>query len=468
MTELNDDVLFYIFQDLYYLITTSDSNNEKKYEKSLYFCLFVNKHWCKIMVPILWSYPYKHVYKKESLLNIIISHLSDNSIKFLKDESIIKANFQKQKLSFNYVKFCRYLDDIHKIFPIRSSLLEEEIYKLFISECSSIKSLSSEMVYYPIYKYLGSNISLSNLSELCLVSRSNYNDFYHELAQICRSIEKIYIDLRCDLPEITELIEMQKQIKYIYVKEYGNCEKINQALEKHANSIVLLNLTIYTKNGSFLYDLLLPKLINLQYLRINNMESECILEHVIYLSYHNLQILDLVTVSLDIAINIIQNTNGNLWKIKIRRSDYDHIKEYDQTIHQYCPNIKYVSLFITDDETLKELENIFIKCQHLVAIDILNRISHEYVNKLLNLFVDSAPLTLYKFHIDFITTDFDRESLKLFFTNWNRKGRKTLHLYHICNSWHGNFVVKDIIELDYYDDDFWNHRITMLNDEKND
>ena len=61
------------------------------------------------------------------------------------------------------------------------------------------------------------------------------------------------------------------------------------------------------------------------------MESECILEHVIYLSYHNLQILDLVKVSLDIAINIIQNTNGNLWKIKIRRSDYDHIKEYDQT-----------------------------------------------------------------------------------------------------------------------------------------
>ncbi|CAB4437533.1 unnamed protein product [Rhizophagus irregularis] len=271
---------------------------------------------------------------------------------------------------------------------------------------------------YPIYKYLGSNISLSNLSELRLVSSSNYNDFYHELAQICRSIEKIYIDLtRCDLPEITELIEMQNRL----------------------NTYM-----------------------------INNMESECILEHVIYLSYHNLQILDLVKVSLDIAINIIQNTNGNLWKIKIRRSDYDHIKEYDQTIHQYCPNIKYVSLFITDDETLKELENIFIKCQHLVAIDILNSIGHEYENKLLNLFVDSAPLTLYKFHIDFITTDFDRESLKLFFTNWNRKGRKTLHLYHIYNSWHGKFVVKDIIELDYYNDDFWNHRITMLNDEKND
>ncbi|GBC14208.2 uncharacterized protein OCT59_024426 [Rhizophagus irregularis] len=61
-------------------------------------------------------------------------------------------------------------------------------------------------------------------------------------------------------------------------------------------------------------------------------------------------ILDFVKVSLDIAINI-QNTNGNLWKIKIRRTaDNDHVKEYNQTIHQYRLNIKYVSVFLNDDE----------------------------------------------------------------------------------------------------------------------
>ncbi|PKY58514.1 hypothetical protein RhiirA4_480491, partial [Rhizophagus irregularis] len=40
------------------------------------------------------------------------------------------------------------------------------------------------------------------------------------------------------------------------------------------------------------------------------------------------------------------------------------------------------------------------------------------------------------------------ESLKLFFTNWNRKGRKTLYLYHLYNYLREKFVVKDIIELD--------------------
>ncbi|PKY25385.1 hypothetical protein RhiirB3_440302 [Rhizophagus irregularis] len=443
MTELNDDVLLYIFQVLYYLIT----NNEIKYKKSLHSCLFVNKHWYAIMIPILWRYPSKFVYKNESLFNIIISHLSDNLIKFLKDKNIIEANFQKQKLLFNYVKFCQYLNDIYKCFPKRSSsLLDEEIYKLFISECSSIKRLCSEMLSYPIYKYPGSNISLSNLSELRLVSSSSYNDFYHELAQICRSIEKIYIKLCDDLSGNAELIEMQKQIKYIYVEEsYMNCEKIEQALEKHANSIVSFNIKTHKH---FLNDTLLPKLINLQQLGIVDNFYE--LKHGIsYLNYYELQILELVNVLLDIAIDIIQNTNGNLWKIKIRPKDFNQVKEYNQTIHKHCPNIKYVSLFLKDDETLKELEKIFIKCQHLVAIDISN-IPVELHDKFLDLLVKLAPHTLYKFHIGNIDS-FNIKSLKLFFNDWSYRGRKPLYLYH-----RERFIgVKEIIRLNYYSDDFW-------------
>ncbi|CAB4395966.1 unnamed protein product [Rhizophagus irregularis] len=178
------------------------------------------------------------------------------------------------------------------------------------------------MLSYPIYKYPGSNISLSNLSELRLVSSSSYNDFYHELAQICRSIEKIYIKLCDDLSGAAELIEMQKQIKYIYVEEsYMNCEKIEQALEKHANSIVSFNIKTHKH---FLNDTLLPKLINLQQLGIVDNFYE--LKHGIsYLNYYELQILELVNVLLDIAIDIIQNTNGNLWKIKIRPKDFNQM-----------------------------------------------------------------------------------------------------------------------------------------------
>jgi hypothetical protein len=453
MSKLNNDVLYYIFQDLYYLII-SNPNNTKNFKKSLHSCLFVNKKWCEIMIPILWSYPYKFVYKKESLFNIIIYHLSDNSIKSLKDENIIKANFQKQELSFNYVKFCKYLNGIDKIFLKRSSLLVEEIYKLFISECSSIKCLSSNiMLNYPIYKYPGSNISLSNLFELyCGSIKGN---FYHELAQICRSIEKLYIKLYKDHPGIAELIEMQKQIKYIYIERYGeNCKKINQALEKHANSIVCF---VLTPHDSFLHDSLLPKLINLQQLGINDQLYK-LKKNVIYVTYYSLQILELAYISLDIAINIIQNTNGNLWKIKIRPNNFNQAKEYNQTIHKYCPNIKYVTVLLTrDDETLNELENIFIKCQHLVAIDISNCNLVELNDKLLDLLVELAPLTLYKIHISDIN-EINKESLKSFFDDWSYRGRKTLNLYHHSSS---SFIkVKEIIELSYYNDDFWKYKNT--------
>jgi hypothetical protein len=181
-------------------------------------------------------------------------------------------------------------------------------------------------------------------------------------------------------------------------------------------------------------------------------------KHVIYVTYYSLQILELAYISLDIAINIIQNTNGNLWKIKIRPKNFNQAKEYNQTIHKYCLNIKYVTVLLTrDDKTLKELENIFIKCQHLVAIDISNYTTVELHDKLLYLLVELAPLTLYKIHISNIG-EFNKESLKSFFHNWNYRDRKTLNLYHHFSS---RFTkVKEIIELNYYSGDFWKYENT--------
>ncbi|RGB24365.1 hypothetical protein C1646_773209 [Rhizophagus diaphanus] len=459
MSKLNSDVLYYIFQDLHCLITAS-SNNKRNFKKSLYSCLFINKRWCEIMIQILWSYPYKYAYNNKSLLDIIISHLSDNSIKFLKDKNIIEANFQKQKLSFNYVRFCKYLKNIDEVIP-NKHLLKEEIYKLFISECSSIKCLSSDMMSYSICEYPGSNFSLSNLYELNI--RARYSKFYHKLAQICSSIEKIHISNYEETSGIAELIEMQKQIKYIFIDKYPKCKKINQALKKHVNSIVHLHLKIYE---SFHHNFLLSKLINLQYLRINDINYK-LRKHEIYLNYYNLQILDLLQVSLDIAIDIIQNTNGGLWKIKIRLANCDRAKEYNQSIYKYCPNIKYVTVFLNREGTLEELEKIFVKCQHLVAIDIDEIITNKYYDKFLDLLIELAPFTLYKIHIGFVSL-FNKESLKLFFTKWRNRCKKNLHLYDRSNSWN-KFIeiceVKDtIIKLDYYEDDFWNHEIKWLNE----
>ncbi|PKB97383.1 hypothetical protein RhiirA5_433250 [Rhizophagus irregularis] len=51
-------------------------------------------------------------------------------------------------------------------------LLKKKIYKLFISECSSIKCLSLDMISDSICKYPGSNISLSNLYDFGITEDS--------------------------------------------------------------------------------------------------------------------------------------------------------------------------------------------------------------------------------------------------------------------------------------------------------
>jgi hypothetical protein len=465
MAKLNGDIYFYIFQNLRDIIHT-DINNEINYKKSLHSCLLVNKLCCEIIIPILWSDPYKYFYKKNLLFNIIISHLSDDSIKLLKDKSDITEDFQKQKLSFNYIRFCKYLNNIERIFPNDSWSLKVEIYKLFISECSSIKCLSSEMLSHSsIYEYPGANTSLSNLYELDYdYSKRNY---FRELGQICRSIEKIHVKIykdNKDYNEFAELIEMQKQIKYIvYRVEYNECKRIDQALEKHANSIICLDLIMH--NHAILHSLF-PKLINLQFLRINyqsykERNFKDFKEYIINPGYCNLQVLELQFISPHVVINIIQNTNGNLYKIKVRFATCDQEKEYNQSIYKYCPNIKYVTAFLNKDGTLEELENIIIKCQQLVAIDINDGILKKYFDKFLDLLVNSASLTLYKIHLEISPTTKCLEILKSFIINWNCKGRKTLHFYNYIIFW--NEFIEDIKsegykiqEYEYNYDDFWN------------
>jgi hypothetical protein len=72
------------------------------------------------MIPILWSYPYKYVNKKELLFNIsIISHLSDNSIKLLKDENIIESNFKNKIFYLIILDFVNIIIIFMRFFQIK-------------------------------------------------------------------------------------------------------------------------------------------------------------------------------------------------------------------------------------------------------------------------------------------------------------------------------------------------------------
>ncbi|RIA82210.1 hypothetical protein C1645_835711 [Glomus cerebriforme] len=382
MTKLNRDILYLIFQEI----------NEDK--NSLFSCLLVNKFWCKLIVPILWRDPLKYINSKRKdklniIYNIITLHLSEESRNFLKSKNINIIPMEQQKLSFNYVSFCKYIDIIAIITRTLSQrkLLREELLKLFISECSNIISLETSSVEYirdpisfpffrlqvssyPIYDYPGANISLSNLCELSCRS-DDHCSIFCGLAKICRSIEKISMIIKQDNNYLAELINVQNKIKYIklfdasdIIYQYSsNLKDIFHVLEKQAHSILYLNLRRIDPFFPF------SKFINLETLILYLFYDPEDLRAAVF---SKLQILELESISLNIATNIIQNTNGNLWKVKIDVYSFETSREYIQAIYKCCPNIKYVSIYLNNQNLDDDVVNFLINCQHLEAIEIYN------------------------------------------------------------------------------------------------
>src|SRR5581483_5779374 len=152
MTKLNVDCLNLIFNEL------------QKDRSSLYSCLLVNREWCNITVPILWKEHswYSKGESKRKVYNMILSCLSTTSKQLLSDNDINLSSITplKSSLLFNYISFCNFPRSkiVEKIVGMvlkeksvnikgnfisdnKRNLLEQEIYKLFVSQCKNIGEL---------------------------------------------------------------------------------------------------------------------------------------------------------------------------------------------------------------------------------------------------------------------------------------------------------------------------------------
>src|SRR4051812_11154851 len=100
MSKLNSDALYLIFEELQF-----DKN-------TLYSCLSVNKIWSEFAIPILWKNPWKYLKKgrEELLLNVIISHLSEESKNNLKNQGIHSLTNSYRRPLFDYITYCRHLN----------------------------------------------------------------------------------------------------------------------------------------------------------------------------------------------------------------------------------------------------------------------------------------------------------------------------------------------------------------------
>ncbi|CAB5179315.1 unnamed protein product [Rhizophagus irregularis] len=297
---------------------------------ALYSCILVNRNWCRITIPILWSDPFNNIKRKNPnnanlSIRTYISCLEDSGKSTLINEFITIPNSWEEPLFdypkylkiFKYDHFGKMLEnfvrmnyklliemktDLNKIYMIITSVIMEMIFKKsgkLITLQYIHDHISSQRIIYTLdlllYSYNTNNIeegrrknshyiSLKKLTTLkffayCIHEESYtiiWPTFFNNLAKLAKNIQEIFIhfpsddEIDCDLkkvyPAIVNLIKSQRNLKRLEINE-SHCSKMDQ---KIINSLILTQsntLTNFKLNGEIKFINLIQLLENCKNLR---------------------------------------------------------------------------------------------------------------------------------------------------------------------------------------------------------
>src|ERR1043165_8098520 len=123
----------------------------------------------------------------------------------------------------------------------KQTLLEQEIYKLFVSKCKNVKFLFWE-TSQPLPLFPGASTCFSQLFRLCIDMDFVNSSALHEMAQICKDLNYLTVHNNYqDAPGLISLIDAQRNLKYvsIYVSENkkGTCKELGKALARKGDTI---------------------------------------------------------------------------------------------------------------------------------------------------------------------------------------------------------------------------------------
>src|ERR1051325_7420687 len=226
MEKLNVDCLQLIFDEL---------KGEDNYSRILYSCLLVNKKWCNVVVPILWrECSFNRIWTaNEKIYSTMLSCLPPSSKQLLFDNDIKLPSTVLKSPLFNYISFCEFpdADIVYSIVEMvlekkpsstlkpnnnnKKDLLEQQIYKLFVSQFNNIRELYWQ-TSQPLSLFPGASSCFSQLYSLYVdVEIVNSNALY-EMAQICKDLSELTVN-NCpeDLSGLISFIDAQRNLKSV-------------------------------------------------------------------------------------------------------------------------------------------------------------------------------------------------------------------------------------------------------------
>jgi hypothetical protein len=446
MSRLDADCLVEIFEYL------------DGYHETLYSCLLVNRLWCVVSVRILWR-GIKNYYTLITCL--------PNELKKIISENGITISTSKPLL-FNYVSFCKSISvyelnvNIEQILlkkrqcvPIQSSKDIKKQQYVSIQTLKDIKEQqrvsiqsSKDIITQEIFKFLMNQITkliidefspnymmiftrhlesrdrlLNNITELHSYSDA-YTEFFHQLSQICHSIQTLKIMLKTVISNgLIDLISVQKNLKYLYMSQY-NSFGIENLLKKIPNTLISFAFKIIMGFPNYLYPI---ENIYIHY----PFDQQRYRDQQSYRDQRREEHFNSNFVILRQIMKFLKNNGRNLKQIHFN-IDYDPLNE---TIRECCKNIRILHIKLTDEKKrgLSKLCSFFDALPLLESIKI--EIRYTYNEKsLFNCVIEKSPKNFCELKLK-LSYNIDKQSLltpeelELFLKSWkNRIPQKQLSL----------------------------------------
>ncbi|CAB4376994.1 unnamed protein product [Rhizophagus irregularis] len=250
----------------------------------------------------------------------------------------------------------------------RRNLMEQEIYKLFISQCKNVKYLYWE-TRQPLTLFPRASIFFSQLYKLDIDIDYVNSDALYELAQICKDLNTLSIkSCSRNNPELFYLIDAQRNLKKLILDtkvDEKTCKELSKALER--NGATLNNLHLSSIDNIVLSPLTI--LVNLKKLTIFHWENyKKVQQYLAIYEFPNLQQLTFIYDFIHVKTLLL---NCRFLKtIDLKSLDF-FINENDNNIGDELLNI-FISFFP------KSLDEIIISGLWKYSIDAFNRFFENF------------------------------------------------------------------------------------------
>ncbi|GBB90649.1 hypothetical protein RclHR1_17690003 [Rhizophagus clarus] len=239
----------------------------------LYSCLLVNRHWCKIAVPILWNRAlnyYGSTHERQTKILSLLKCLDQKSRNNLINNGVPFPFISDEVAIFQYTSYIEVLDygklinlvedwlnTLQKLPAESLCLILRAILKLLVKE-TKIKSFknwplkySTDLFHLILVEKNIENLFL-NVRDLLIITNIRLDRFLGTLIKICRNIKKLSIRIPgqtistnshyvLESTQMSLLIQHQQTLQKLKIFEgLGSSIIINETLSSVKNSLTKL------------------------------------------------------------------------------------------------------------------------------------------------------------------------------------------------------------------------------------